>query len=359
MNPTGRPKDESPAAQPEQLPARPASVLQDAHREAAHELVALRREVAAARAELAALRADVAAAERDLDGNQASQLLEANEQLVVSAMRLQADAESVAGELDAVSRQVTLDPLTELPNRVLLLDRLSSAVAQAERHGGRVALLFVDLDGFKQINDTLGHAVGDEVLKLVAHRLTACVRGVDTVSRHGGDEFLILLTELSQASDAVLIATKLQAAVAQPGRAGGPGTHLSASVGISLYPDDGLDADLLIQRADAAMYRAKRHAPGSYAFHALPPVHAIGGVARPAVLGHDKDEAAKAHRDELLCAANERLLLSAISAQEARDTAVDTQQRQAQFLAALACKLDSPVAPHPSGCDDPGPCPHG
>src|SRR5687767_13783625 len=116
-----------------------------------------------------------------------------------------------------------------------------------------------DLDNFKQINDTLGHAFGDQVLKLAASRLASSVRAVDTVSRHGGDEFLILLAEVALASDAEAIADKLRAALAEPGLVGDHVVRLSASIGISLYPDDAEDADTLIELADAAMYRAKRH----------------------------------------------------------------------------------------------------
>ena len=134
-----------------------------------------------------------------------------------------------------------------------------------------LALLFLDLDHFKPINDSLGHALGDEVLKAVAQRLAAAVREADTVSRYGGDEFLILLSEVSQPADAELIAGKLIAAIAEPCRVGGHVLQLSASIGISLYPDDGEDIDLLIRKADNAMYRAKRHGPGSYALHGQAP----------------------------------------------------------------------------------------
>ena len=129
-------------------------------------------------------------------------LVKANERLILESLRAQVEAESAMQALHEVSHRAEHDPLTELPNRVLLLDRFEQAIASAKRHGSRLALLFMDLNEFKQINDTHGHGTGDQVLKLVAQRLASSVREADTVSRHGGDEFLILLTEVSQASDA-------------------------------------------------------------------------------------------------------------------------------------------------------------
>ena len=135
------------------------------------------------------------------------------------------------------------------------------------QHGTRFALLFLDLDNFKEINDTLGHAVGDQALKRAADCLVSSIRGADSVSRHGGDEFLILLTEMSQASDVVRIAQKVMRALGTPVRVGDQVLRLTASIGISIYPEDGEDATTLIDLADAAMYRAKRKGPGGFAFH--------------------------------------------------------------------------------------------
>jgi len=149
-----------------------------------------------------------------------------------------------------------------------MLDRLESAIATARRDETRIAVLFIDLDDFKRINDTLGHAIGDEALKLAARRLQSTVRDSDTVSRHGGEEFLVLLPGISQAADAASIAQKLLAAIAAPARAGEHRLQLSASVGITIYPEDAEDAQTLISRADAAMYRAKRRGPGGYEFYA-------------------------------------------------------------------------------------------
>jgi diguanylate cyclase (GGDEF)-like protein/PAS domain S-box-containing protein len=149
------------------------------------------------------------------------------------------------------------DALTELPNRLLLSDRLARSIALSRRYGRRLAVLFIDCDKFKHINDTLGHAIGDQVLKSIARRLTACVRESDTVSRHGGDEFLVLLSEVDHADDAGLIADKIVQSVSEPHFIEGHELQLTVSVGISLYPEDGQDAQSLIHNADSAMYHAK------------------------------------------------------------------------------------------------------
>jgi len=197
-----------------------------------------------------------------------STLAEANEQLALVALHAESVAETAVSELGELARSGQRDPLTGLPNRLLMLDRLESAIATARRHETRIAVLFIDLDDFKRINDTLGHAIGDEALKLAARRLQSAVRDSDTVSRHGGEEFLVLLPGIAHAADAAAIAQKLLAALAAPARAGGHRLQLSASVGITIYPEDAEDAPTLIERADAAMYRAKRRGPGGFDFYA-------------------------------------------------------------------------------------------
>jgi diguanylate cyclase (GGDEF)-like protein/PAS domain S-box-containing protein len=149
------------------------------------------------------------------------------------------------------------DALTDLPNRLLLNDRLARAIALARRYDRRLGVLFIDCDRFKHINDTLGHAIGDQVLRSVAKRLTTCVRESDTVSRHGGDEFLVLLSELDHPDDAGHIADKIVASIGEPHHVSGHELMLTVSVGIALYPEDGEDAQSLIMRADTAMYHAK------------------------------------------------------------------------------------------------------
>lgn len=159
------------------------------------------------------------------------------------------------------------DALTDLPNRLLLNDRLARSIALARRYGRRLAVLFLDCDRFKHINDTLGHAVGDQVLRAVAKRLSACVRESDTVSRHGGDEFLVLLSEVDHPDDAAAIAEKIVSSVAEPMFVTGHELQLTASVGIALYPEDGQDAQSLIMRADTAMYHAKNSGRNRVGFY--------------------------------------------------------------------------------------------
>ena len=149
------------------------------------------------------------------------------------------------------------DFLTGLPNRMLLTERLSQAIGLAYRNISQVALLFIDVDYFKHINDSLGHAVGDELLKSVAERLVSCVRATDTVCRQGGDEFVILLTEIERPQDAAVTAEKLFMAFSEPHYIGVHELHVSLSMGISVYPGDGENAEVLMQNADAAMYHAK------------------------------------------------------------------------------------------------------
>lgn len=161
------------------------------------------------------------------------------------------------------------DPLTELPNRRMLLDRLDHALAQAKRFQRSLAVMFLDLDNFKVINDTLGHDVGDELLKAVAARLTTCVRTGDTVARQGGDEFIIVLTEIAQADDATQVAEKIIRAGSDPVRVGGHELSVSTSIGIAVYPVDGTDDALeLMKKADASMYAAK--GAGGNAFRMFP-----------------------------------------------------------------------------------------
>ncbi len=158
------------------------------------------------------------------------------------------------------------DFLTGLPNRVLLTERCAQAIGQANRHHKQVGLLFLDLDFFKRINDSLGHAIGDQLLQSVADRLVAAVRATDTVCRQGGDEFVILLAEIEQPLDATYVAEKLLAAFASPHLINGHELHVSLSIGISLYPDDGNDVDTVIQNADTAMFHAKANGRNSYQF---------------------------------------------------------------------------------------------
>jgi diguanylate cyclase (GGDEF)-like protein/PAS domain S-box-containing protein len=158
------------------------------------------------------------------------------------------------------------DFLTGLPNRMLLNDRVSQSIAFAQRHAKKVALLFLDLDGFKHINDSLGHPVGDKLLQSVAKRLADCVRGSDTVSRQGGDEFVVLLSEVEHSEDAAITARRMLRVVAKPHSIDEHDLFVTASIGLSIYPDDGHDAETLIKNADTAMYQAKEDGRQSYQF---------------------------------------------------------------------------------------------
>jgi diguanylate cyclase (GGDEF)-like protein/PAS domain S-box-containing protein len=158
------------------------------------------------------------------------------------------------------------DFLTGLPNRMLLNDRVDQAIALAPRHGKTVAVLFLDLDGFKHINDSLGHPVGDKLLQCIAKRLVGCVRATDTVSRQGGDEFVVLLSEMEHSEDAAITARRMLKAVAELHSIEQHDLHITTSIGLSVYPDDGKDAETLIKNADTAMYQAKDNGRQSYQF---------------------------------------------------------------------------------------------
>jgi diguanylate cyclase (GGDEF)-like protein len=174
----------------------------------------------------------------------------ANEQLELSKEQ----AESVASRMEYHAHH---DALTGLPNRILLNDRITSELAHARRQQTNAALLFLDLDRFKIINDSLGHAVGDQLLRVIARRLNNCVRDEDTVARLGGDEFMILLPRISGSADAGRIAKKIIECLVDPISCNGHELHITTSIGISIYPYDGTDAETLIKHADISMYRAK------------------------------------------------------------------------------------------------------
>jgi diguanylate cyclase (GGDEF)-like protein/PAS domain S-box-containing protein len=167
---------------------------------------------------------------------------------------------------ETISFQAFHDHLTQLPNRRLFKDRLDLAITQARRHGGLVAVMFVDLDRFKLVNDTYGHAEGDELLKSVAQALRRCVRAGDTLARQGGDEFTILLPDLSHADDVALIAGKIIEEMKSPFHVAGEEFRATASVGIAVFPRDGDSADTLLKNADIAMYKVKASGKNAYQF---------------------------------------------------------------------------------------------
>jgi diguanylate cyclase len=324
--------------------------LEGATEKAAGDLARLEDQVRAMRSVLVRLLQDVVIAESQLDSGRAHLLVQANEELVVAALQHQADANAAALDLEVISRAVGLDPLTQLPNRMLFVDRFTRAIAAAKRHDAPLALLFIDLNNFKQINDTLGHGVGDEVLKFAATCLVAAVRDVDTVSRHGGDEFLILLTEVSKSTDAIIVADKLLAALGAPHRFGEHVVRLSASIGVALYPQDGGAAETLIDRADTAMYQAKASGPGSCVVHAgqvwvkEDSAPALKSMQRP-LTQYEQALAEHGLRYTLLQEANEQLVVSALNSQELQAAAQKAQQKQLEFLAMIAHELRNPLAP--------------
>ncbi len=305
------------------------------------ELVRLGVQVEAMQVLLVRLLQDVVKAEARIDAADSAPLLEVNEKLVLAALSSQAKAETATLALEAVEKSAGLDALTKLPNRMTLLDRLDQAIASSKRRGSRSGLLCVDLDDFKALNDTHGHPFGDKVLQLAAERMLAAVRETDTVSRQGGDEFLILLAELSQVADAPRVADALLASIAVPAQIDGQVVNLTASLGMALYPDDGEDATALLGKADAALSEA-RHRRSSRM--AAAEKHAVADMEAPASPG-DTHPVVIQRRNDDLREANEKLILAALSAQELREAAELAHRRQSAVLAAVAEELSNPQAP--------------
>jgi diguanylate cyclase (GGDEF)-like protein/PAS domain S-box-containing protein len=185
---------------------------------------------------------------------------------VTGAVMVFHDVTQVRAMLQQMSYLANHDYLTNLPNRLLLNDRLAQAMAAARRQQQQLAVLFVDVDRFKHINDSLGHAIGDQLLLSVAGRLVASVRGSDTVSRQGGDEFVILLSSITHAGDAAFSASKILTALGSPHRVRDHDLQITASMGIGVYPDDGTDAETLVKNADIAMLNAKDNGRNNYQF---------------------------------------------------------------------------------------------
>lgn len=192
---------------------------------------------------------------------------EAGSQRALSYVTTITDMSAFKRAEDQLRHLALHDPLTGLVNRTVLQDRLDHALAACRRTGGRLAVLFIDLDRFKYINDTLGHATGDELLRRAANRLKSCIREEDTLARMGGDEFVVLLQDVTSANAAAQVALKLGRKLHQPYRIGGQELTVTMSIGISLYPDNGEDGSTLLQHADTAMYRAKEGGRNRYVFY--------------------------------------------------------------------------------------------
>jgi diguanylate cyclase (GGDEF)-like protein len=325
--------------------------------EAEGRLAKLGVQVDTMQAVLVRLLQDVVKAEAQLDRSKNEQLVAVNERLVVAAISGQADAEVATLKLAKALPGAAIDPLTRLENRAAFKGRALDAELHAKEGGGRFALLFIDLDDFKRLNDTRGHAFGDGVLQQVAQRMQATVRQADIVSRHGGDEFLVLLPELTQVRDAQTVAEKLAVAVAAPMDIYGVVVQVSASIGIAIYPDDAEDFQTLVARADAAMYHAKRLRLGTHAFHAeAPSTHlpvASDSLQTPAAHASaadpssevDEGGSAQRTRQEHLRMANERLLLAALSSRDLQAAAELARARQAAFMTAVADELRDAQSP--------------
>ncbi len=168
---------------------------------------------------------------------------------------------------EQIRHQANFDALTKLPNRSLLVDRLSQAIVSAKRLSHKVALLFIDLDRFKSVNDSLGHVTGDELLKQVAKRIGECVSESDTVARFGGDEFVIVLPDIVKANEAADVAQRVISAIDQSYRIFGREIYVGASIGITIYPDDSHDSNTMLRNADMAMYRAKEAGRNNYQYY--------------------------------------------------------------------------------------------
>ncbi|KQV81046.1 diguanylate cyclase [Massilia sp. Root351] len=200
---------------------------------------------------------------READGVQQAleihmaRLRQANEHLVITALQAQTMTEEVQLAKDQMVHMVHHDFLTGLPNRALLMERLAQAIAIARRQGTRLAVLFADLDRFKVVNDSLGHAAGDLLLQTVSKRLLQVIRSSDTACRLGGDEFVVVLTEVTNERAVSEIADKMRRTIGEPYQLGGHTAYIGVTIGVSLFPDDGGDAESLIRNADVAMYHGK------------------------------------------------------------------------------------------------------
>lgn len=247
-----------------------------------------------------------------------AQLLAANEQLVLGMLRIQNEVEATENTLREIFRVASLDELTNLPNRRELRKRLHQTIDHAQHSDESFALLFLDLNDLKRINDTFGHQVGDAVLTEAAHCLTQCVHDHDTVARYGGDEFVILLTRCASHDEALAVADDIIQHLRTPRLINEYPLFISMSIGISLYPQNGANAQCLIDSADAAMYRVKR-----------------AKLAR-----HAPDLQMSQMRE-----ANGALVIAALNAQQLQQRAEATLQQEKCILAKVAHELRTPLAP--------------
>ena len=231
---------------------------------ASEDKILLREQEVSRREEMLLTQLKVKSSNADLNDLNQNQLREANERLVISSIRAQQMTEAAELANAKISHMAQHDILTGLPNRTLMNDRLEQSIIHAKRYDKQTALMFLDIDHFKHINDSLGHEVGDKLLQSVANRLQTAVRLSDTVSRHGGDEFVILLNEVAGKEDTIQIAQKLSDAMLEPHEICGNTLRVTVSIGISIYPNNGEDAKTMIRHADIAMYQAKKYGRNNY-----------------------------------------------------------------------------------------------
>jgi diguanylate cyclase (GGDEF)-like protein len=318
--------------------------------EAERTLVVLNEQADSMRTELAQLRQKLTELQQEVSSERSIQLREANEKLILAALHADSIADAAVKSLGELARSTQRDTLTDTPNRALMLDRIENALALARRHGTRVAVLFLDLDGFKRVNDTLGHSIGDITLQLAARRLESVVRDSDTVGRHGGDEFLVLMSEISQAPDAALVAEKILVEFAVPAQVGEHEIPLPVSIGIAVFPEDGDDARMLIDRADVAMYHAKSQAGNSFQFYNKVTFSERHPQTRPdflrlSMLSEESVRAEQNSQMRDLREANEQLVLGALTSQDIQARAEIKQRQQVKFIAIVAHELRNPLNP--------------
>ncbi len=317
---------------------------------ASAEISRLNEQAEGMRIELEQLRQTLAAVQRDVTWERSVHLREANENLVLAALHAESIADAAVKSLSELSRSAQRDTLTNTPNRASMLDRIESAIGRARRHGTRVAVLFIDLDGFKRVNDTFGHGIGDTTLQMAARRLEAVVRKSDTVGRQGGDEFLLLMSEILQPTDAKVIAEKILSAFAAPVRLGDHDIDLPVSIGIAVFPEDGKDARVLIDRADSAMYLAKTQAGSSFQFFNEDTstqrlLQARTDFVLPSTQSEESLRASQSSQMQHLREANEQLVLGALTSQDMQSRAEVKHRQQVKFIAMVAHELRNPLNP--------------
>lgn len=223
-------------------------------------------------------------------------LQQANEELVIASVKMQAMAEQLKKSIHLASH----DFLTDLPNRMQLLDRITQAIAWARRHQSKFAVLFLDLDRFKIINDTLGHAIGDQLLQSVAERLMSIIRSSDTASRQGGDEFILVLSEVSCKEVLALKVNDILHIISAPYSIAGHELCIGVTIGVSVFPDDGDSAEILIRHADVAMYCAKENGRDQFQFFKSA-MHIPDLQHAPDCAASGKSEAGPEHQISLTC----------------------------------------------------------